>query len=166
MPRARLLAAAVVIAATVFPVTVAGAATPAKKQSPLALATSNAARYWGAVPCQGQIKIAAQQKIPAGLQHDSDAWVTFSTSLGANDLAAPAAGYTGCTIALGRSRWPTAATMRQDWDLLCMTIVHEYGHLLGHEHTEGPRGIMAPAFTDYSSEPRLCRTNRPSNSPR
>jgi hypothetical protein len=170
MPRFRLLAVAASLAGAVLAVgagTAIGAVAPAaKNETPLVLAASVAARYWGAVPCQGQIKIVAQQTVPAHVRGDSDAWVTFTSSLGANNLAAPAAGYAQCTIALGRSRWPTTATMRQDWDMLCMTMTHEFGHLLGHPHSALPGSIMAPVFTNYSSEPQLCRTNRPSDSPR
>jgi hypothetical protein len=138
--------------------------TPAK--SPVALATAIAARYWGAVPCQGRIKVLVQQPVPAVLERDSDAWVTFGSSLGANNLAAHPSTYTNCTIVLGRARWPTTASMRQDWDMLCMTVTHEFGHLLGHPHDTTPGSVMNPVFRDYRSEPQLCQTDRPSGSAR
>jgi Matrixin len=163
MPNLRLLAAAAVVTFTIVPAT-AAAAAPAK--TPLALAASIAGRYWGATPCHGQIKFLAQQPVPALMAPDSDAWVTFASSLGANNLAAPAAGYTNCAVHLGRARWPTTGSMRQDWDMLCMTVTHEFGHLLGHVHDTTPGNVMNPVFTNYSSEPQLCRTNRPSGSPR
>jgi len=166
VPRFRLLIAAVLAAAVAVPATAAAAVPRAKTPAPLVLASSIAARYWGAVPCHGKVKIIAQQPLPAQLQRDSDAWVTFDSSLGANDLAAPAGSYTRCTVALGRFRWPTAASMRQDWDMLCMTMTHEFGHLLGHPHSAIRNNIMSPAFPGYTSEPELCRTLRPSHSPR
>jgi hypothetical protein len=162
MPKVRLLAAALIVGLTAVPAT--GAAVT-RATSPIALATSIAERYWGAVPCHGQIKILVQQPAPAVIE-DSDAWVMFSSSLGANDLAAPASSYTNCTVALGRFRWPTTASMVQDWDMLCMTMTHEFGHLLGHVHTTTPGSVMNPVFTNYTSEPQLCRTDRPAGSGR
>lgn len=154
----RLLTAALLLVAVAFP---ASAAAAPKAKNPVTQAASIAARYWGAVPCQGQIKVVARQPVPAGLAADSGAWVTFGSSLGANNLEAPASTYTGCTIALGRDRWPTTASMNEDWDLLCMTMVHEYGHLLGHAHDATHGSVMVPVFIDYASEPRLCRRSRP-----
>lgn len=166
---ARLFTAAAILVVMVSPATAAGAtaARPAARPtSPIALATSIAESYWGVVPCHGHINIIVDQPIPTLLQHDSDAWVTFGSSLGANNPAAPAATYTNCTVALGNHRWPTAASMTQDWDMLCMTMTHEFGHLLGHVHNTAPGNVMNPVFLNYSSEPLLCRTDRPSGAGR
>jgi len=132
--------------------------------SPIARATSIAERYWGAVPCHGRIRILTQQPTPAVLGQDANAWVMFSSSLGANNLGAPASTYTNCRIALGSYRWPTAASMVQDWDMMCMTMTHEFGHLLGHAHVTTPGNVMNPVFTNYKDEPRRCRTDRPAGS--
>lgn len=173
--RVRLLSAVLLVLAIVAPPVAGAAQRPAlghrtaagsavahvKARAPLALAVTVARRYWGATPCHGQIEVITRRPLPPGLGADSDAWVTFGTSLGANDLAAPASGYTDCTIALGRLRWPTRASMSQDWDMLCMTVTHEFGHLLGHAHDSSSGSVMAPIFRDYTSEPQICRTARP-----
>ena len=139
----------------------AGAAKRTKAPSPLTAAAKVGGRYWGAVPCNGKIKVLAQQPLAAGVDPATDAWVTFDTPLGANNLAAPASTYTNCTIFFARWRWQTAASMREDWDILCTTMTHELGHLLGRAHDSAPGSVMAPLFTDYSSVPRICKANRP-----
>jgi hypothetical protein len=156
----RLLAAAVLSAALVVPAA-AGAAQP----SPLDVAADVGARYWGAEPCGGQVKVLARRPPAPGVD-PADAWVTFDTPLGANNLAAPAGTYTNCTITFARRRWPTAASMRADWGIFCATMTHELGHLLGHQHDETPGSVMAPVFTDFSSVPAMCRAARPARTSR
>ena len=176
MVLSRLLAAAVLAALLVVPATVGAAqakgksghrrpaahtAVPkAKAPTPLSAAAAVGRRFWGAVPCQGQLTVLAQRPLAPGLSPASDAWVTFDTPLGANNLAAPASSYTNCTISFARWRWPTSANMREDWDMFCLTMVHELGHLLGRPHDLAPGSVMAPIFTDHSNVPRICRATR------
>jgi hypothetical protein len=167
VPFARLAAAAVVIglglpatAVARIPATATATSTASKTSGVLGVAAGIAQRYWGAVPCGGQVTIVAQRPLTAGAESGTDAWVTFDSPLGANNLTAPATTYSNCTIAFGRSRWPTTASMREDWHMLCLTMVHELGHLLGHAHDATPGSVMAPVFTDYSGEPAMCRSAR------
>jgi Matrixin len=132
----------------------------AAARSPVDVAAGVAAHYWGAVPCGGKVAVVARRPLTRGMSRDTDAWVTFSTPLGANNLAAPASGYGGCTITFARRRWPTTASMRADWGIFCATMTHEFGHLLGHPHDDTPGSVMAPVFTDYSSVPASCRAAR------
>jgi hypothetical protein len=129
-------------------------------REPVALATTLAERYWGAVPCGGQVAVRADQPLAAGMEDDTDGWVTFESSLGPNDLQAPASTYTGCTISLAHWQWANPRDIGENWNMFCLTVVHEMGHLLGHPHSLVPGSVMAPVFTDESSVPTICRAAR------
>ncbi|MCA1683080.1 MAG: matrixin family metalloprotease [Actinobacteria bacterium] len=169
----RILVAVAIVAGLAAPATADGAqrggqshraaaqkvTSPTK--APLKAASAVARRYWGAVPCNGQIKFVARSPLAPGVEPTTDAWVTFGSPMGANNLDAPASSYTNCVIAFARWRWPTSASMSEDWGMLCTTMIHEMGHLLGHSHDLTHGSVMVPVFTDSSSVPSMCRKTRP-----
>jgi len=128
---------------------------------PVTLAATVAERYWGAVPCGGQIAVLANRPLVPGLDPTTDGWATFNSSLGPNNLQAPANTYTQCAISLAHWQWPTRMSIEDDWNMFCLTVIHEMGHLLGHPHSSTPGSVMAPVFTDESSVPPICRATRP-----
>jgi hypothetical protein len=135
--------------------------SPTQVPAPVRSAATVARRYWGATPCNGQIRYVARASLTPGADPTTDAWATFDSSLGANNLAAPAGSYRNCAVSLARWRWPTAASMTADWDMVCTTMIHEMGHLLGRPHDSRRGSVMAPVFTDGSSVPSMCRKARP-----
>ncbi len=130
-------------------------------RDPVVLATAVAERYWRAVPCGGQIAVHAEVPLAPGLDPTTDGWATFNSSLGQNNLEAPAGTYTQCAISLASWQWPTRAAMQSDWNMFCLTVIHEMGHLLGHPHSLAPHSVMAPVFTDESHVPAICRAAVP-----
>jgi hypothetical protein len=134
----------------------APAVAPVGSRNPITTAAAIAERFWGAVPCAGQIKVVADSPLAAGMQAGTDAWVTFGSSLGADNLDAPASTYTACTITLAHWQWANWTAMEGDWGMFCLTITHEMGHLLGHKHTLHPGSVMAPVFSDDSDVPAAC----------
>jgi hypothetical protein len=130
-------------------------------RDPVVLATAVAKRYWGAVPCRGQIAVLADRPLAPGLDPTTDGWATFNSSLGQNNLEAPPSTYTHCTISLAHWQWPTRTAMENDWNMFCLTVIHEMGHLLGHPHSLTPGSVMAPVFNDESSVPAICRATPP-----
>jgi hypothetical protein len=167
VPCFRSLAAIVAVLLSALTVPSIAVAAPshrtvrAKAPRPLSAAAAVAGRYWGAEPCNGKISFLTQRSPTPGLAAKADAWVTFDSALGANNLVAPASSYTNCTMSFSLSRWPTSASMSQDWDIFCATVIHELGHLLGHPHAVTPGSVMAAIFTDYSNVPVACRASRP-----
>lgn len=168
----RILAAAVLLAALALPTTAGAAQGTAGSHKPvtrtaappakvLTAAAAIGRRHWGAVGCDAQTKVLARRPVPTGMHPDSDAWVTFDSPLGANNLAAPASSYTDCTISFASRRWPTSASMLADWEILCATMTHEMGHLLGRAHDDTPGDVMVSVFSDESSVPPICRSSRP-----
>jgi hypothetical protein len=166
----RLLLSALLLMALLLPTTAVAKSTRTARRDtasarlaardPAALATTLAERYWGAVPCGGQLAVLTDQPLAAGTDATTDGWVTFESPLGANDLQAPASTYTACTISLARWQWPTRARQAADWNMFCLTVVHELGHLLGHPHSLAPGSVMAAVFTDEQNVPAICRESR------
>jgi hypothetical protein len=108
------------------PVDVFGPAT-----APETLAREIAVAYWGVDPCGGQVTIVWTDQDP-----DLNATAVWGNAVGdytdalSNDQ---------CQIRFN----PEVAFT---WPKFCTVMVHEYGHLAGHDHSDDPRDVMYPLY--------------------
>jgi hypothetical protein len=123
--RTRALVAALFTALMLVPVASASAATPAERfpadGAEMARAMQIATDFWKAQPCGGQValrwdSLAAGTRAEAVWQNFEHAW----TNPGGNF---------DCAIVFNRA-------MPFEWPDLCTTVIHEVGHLLGHQHSD------------------------------
>ena len=81
-------------------------------RTPLSIALAHAYHLWGAKPCGGHYRVVLVV------------------------LPEWAAGHTeGCTIELQAAYWTPSQT-QTIWSEDCTTVLHEWGHALGHWHTD------------------------------
>jgi hypothetical protein len=125
--------------------TVADSQVPPQVQFPVGgaamqLAEQIAVQHWGWAPCGGNVSIN---------------WTTLDPSLNAlstwwNPIAAygnPQAN-ADCQIALNESQ-------SFDWPMFCTILVHEFGHLTGHQHVADPSDVMYPTYVQPIAQ---CQT--------
>jgi hypothetical protein len=94
----------------------------------IASAQHRAETYWQATPCQGQIQV---QAAPLGTDNAQSVYTTTDGD---------PANFADCRIVFNSDLrvWT--------WERFCSVMVHEYGHLLGHQHTSDPTDVMYPLY--------------------
>ena len=100
----------------------------------LATAADLAAAHWGATPCRGRVTVTWVALAP-GVNSAAD-WAYDGT-----DPYGTPKRNSDCTIRLS-----TAAGW--DWPKLCTIVVHEVGHLDGHDHRDDPHDVMAAQYLE------------------
>jgi hypothetical protein len=146
LARARALArlAALTVAATLaLPVAGAGAAVedPAGRWpttgTAMHAAFAVAVDRWGAMPCGGHVDVRWEALAPGT---NADARWHNPVSPWSRPLENAA-----CEVALSPdAQW--------DWTKLCSVVVHEVGHLWGHDHAEDQRDVMFPIYLEPVAE--------------
>jgi hypothetical protein len=94
-------------------------------------AMSLGAERWGFSPCRGRVAVA-WAPLGAGLNAESS-WSNDADPF----LQASRNGDCEITLSL-RDDW--------DWPKLCTVLVHEVGHLAGHDHVDDPDDVMYPTY--------------------
>jgi hypothetical protein len=104
-----------------------------KPRTPLSVALKKAHQLWGAEPCGGRYRVELTTLPPEIRGHSS--WLEPATSLG--PYATPSSTWTDCVIQLpatGR----TEEAVASEWPEICSVVLHEWGHLTGHSHSDQP----------------------------
>ena len=99
----------------------------------IAQAEQVARAYWGADPCHGSVTVRWVRQAP-----DINALSTWASPT-ADPYGDPQAN-SDCAIDLN----PVAAF---DWPKFCTVVVHEFGHLLGHDHDSRRGQLMSEIYT-------------------
>jgi hypothetical protein len=89
--------------------------------NPISLAAHKAAIYWGAATDCASVTIKSAGPVTT----EASAW---TLGLGAEAK---------CTIYLSNQQWPNWYADDLNFEELCKTMVHEYGHLAGHGDDDG-----------------------------
>jgi matrixin len=105
--------------------------------STLRTALAVGAEHWGMAPCGGRVTM-----LWTGLDAGINAQSSWANDL---DPYLQPSRNTECDIALS-----TAAAW--DWVKLCSVVVHEVGHLTGHDHVDDPDDIMYYAYVRPTPE--------------
>jgi hypothetical protein len=142
------LALALLVAALAFARPAAAADSPAARWpaggSTLRVAMGLGAEHWGFSPCGG--KVALSWAALGAATNAESSW--------ANDVdpfLAPS-GNTDCELVL-------STQVDWDWPKLCTVVVHEVGHLTGHDHVDDPADVLY--FTYLRPAPECASTPEP-----
>jgi hypothetical protein len=122
--------------------------------STLRTAMGLATEHWGMAPCGGRVgwswtSLGASTNAESSWANDVDPYLQPSSN-------------TDCEIALSlQAEW--------DWPKLCTVVVHEVGHLTGHDHVDDPADIMYFTYVqpapECASAPEPVETGAPARAP-
>lgn len=100
-----------------------------------------ARRYWGQDPCGGRISLSWDESDPRAF-----AIASWGDPDGLGDLNL----FYDCRIDFN-------ADGPWGWPMFCTVMVHEYGHLLGLDHSADVHDVMYPGYREPTS---MCKPKR------
>lgn len=109
------------------------------RRTPLSVALERAHELWGVEPCGGRYRVELTT-LPPGVRGHAG-WREPATSLGA--FTTPSGTWTDCVIQLRAAAW-TVDGVASEWPDACSVVLHEWGHLTGHPHSDEPGGPPEP----------------------
>lgn len=168
LPKRVLIAVAVAVAAVAFPSSAAG------RPSGLSIALKKAYQLWHVAPCGGHYRVLFSLR-PGNDQNAG--YAKFNTPAGPEQYTTDPSTWTGCALVLNAAEW-TPDQVYMNWSTLCTIVMHEWGHLIGHVHSDEPQFSNAPGvspetreqlsvmksgtfLSDWSADVKRCGIERP-----
>lgn len=99
-----------------------------------AKAQAVARHFWHANPCHGKVTVEW-----GSYDASTNAMSWWDNPKSPNSLWKYPAFNTNCEVYFNRAK-------QWDWPKLCSVMVHEFGHLLGHKHSDDPADLMFPIY--------------------
>lgn len=158
--RLTALIVAAIFALLAAPATSSAHAT-AHKRTPLSIALADAYHLWHVKPCDGHYKVVLYAgELPYTETGDPQSAAPsveiaptvkgealWNSPAGEEEFGTPPSEWTGCTMVLLLSDWTARNLHNGGWAEACFTVLHEWGHLTGHPHSDEPGAPPEPAGT-------------------
>lgn len=100
------------------------------RRTPLSIALAHAFQLWGEKPCNGHYRVELVV-LPEWATGHAD----WESPTGLDLYTSPPSTWTGCVMQLQRANW-TPEGIAIGWAQDCTTVLHEWGHLTGHPHSD------------------------------
>lgn len=121
----------------------------------LRIAEQRAAGFWHARPCDGhytvrftsQVQLQKLSGLPPTPEKTGDGWAgeveglsEWESPSGSNSYDSPPSTWTNCIMYVDVADWPELYPRPileyDEWPLACAVVLHEWGHLTGHPHSD------------------------------
>jgi hypothetical protein len=139
------------------------------RTTPLEVALARAFQLWGMKPCDGRytVQLSVGPLLADGVAKPTEALelvptvegaASLDTPLGENTFGTPPSEWTDCTMTLPSSSWQSRYLAEGGWAESCFAVLHEWGHLTGHPHSNvsgeypEPPGMTAEQLHVMESE--------------